>query len=209
LGRSDGNIAEEEDHIGDQEYNERFDTNTWDRLAPTSPEGQESPSPIRQNSIPVPSQLDEDDDFPHAPDSPPSLEMRKRRKRRDSALLKDIIPNADSAEASEGCMASSPEAPKAGRKRKFSVSHDEEPTSPHQNYQSDDFQFTRVTGQLEQPANEQSQGAENLVFQPIPKDPEILPGKKSTAKGARRALEPSTSTPLHSPLLDYAAFCCH
>jgi hypothetical protein len=135
--------------------------------------------------------------------------MRKRRKRRDSALLKDIIPKADGAEASDACMASSPEAPKAGRKRKFSVSHDEEPASPQQNYQSDDFQFTRVTGQFKPPANDESQGAENLVFHPIPKDPEILPAKKSTAKGARRALEPSTNTPSQFSLLYYAAFCCH
>lgn len=137
-----------------------------------------------------------DDASTHIPESPPSLEpnleMRKKRKRRDSSLIKDIVPKADFEPTDHDI--GQPPLPKTGSKRKFTVNHDEDPITSHQDDGSDDFHFTRVTEQQpRRPAISTSSGAERPPSQSRLKESNIQPRKKDTAKSIRRALEPSMS----------------
>ena len=143
--------------------------------------------PLRQNIFSANEQ--DHEDAAHIPESPPALEMRKRRKRRDSSLLKDIIPEPDIDPVHDIDM--SPHLPKTGSKRKLSAREDEERVSL--DCGSDDFQFTRVTERPTRVLRDTDFGDENASLEPKPKKVD-QPPKKEKTKSVRRVLGPSKST---------------
>ena len=154
-----------------------------------SPQKQKLPSPTLQRNIFSVCEPDENDSA-HTPGSPPALEMRKRRKRRDSSLLNDIMPEAD-IEPTHGSLAISPRIPKTGSKRKFNASEDGEHVST--DCGSDDFQFTRVTERPARVLRESDFEDENAALESNPKKVDSPP-KREKPRTVRRVLGPSKSS---------------
>lgn len=157
---------------------------------------QEPPNPSPQeNILPLYDPDDNDTESVHIPDSPPSLDMRKRRRRRDSSLLRDIIPESD--DPLQDNPGPSPHVPKIGFKRKFNASEEEEHVAP--DCGSDDFQFTRVTGRPNRRLRDTGLGNENLPPEiSLKKSSQTI--RKEKPKTVRRVLGPSRLFLIYSPI---------
>ncbi|KAL1953215.1 hypothetical protein VTO42DRAFT_3381 [Malbranchea cinnamomea] len=159
------------------------------------PEGLEFSASSPATSASTPCETD-DISAMYMPENPSNLEMRKRRKRRDSSLLKDIIPKSD-LDTAEEKNSISPHTPKAGSKRKFSAREEDNHVSL--DYESDDFHFVRVAERSTQVPQNLNLADDNVPPQPTPKK-QTQPLQKDKTKTLRRVLGPkSTNVDLKSP----------